>query len=110
MASADETSARERRRVPRYRPAQLPEPVFVVGSRLVTIGALGLMLEAPVPLARDSTLHFHLVIAGAKDKVDARVRSCIPRPPCWAVGLEFERISPETQARLERLLARASDL
>lgn len=107
MAPADEGSDRERRRVPRYTPDQLPEPVFVVGSRLLTIGALGLMLEAPVPLARDSTLHFHLVVAGSKDNVDARVRSCIPRPPCWGVGVEFERISPEAQARLERLLARA---
>lgn len=109
MASADERPDRDRRRVPRYTPDQLPEPVFVVGSRVVTIGALGLMLEAPVPLARDSALHFHLVVAGLKDDVDARVRSCIARPSSWGVGVEFERISPETRARLERLLARAVD-
>jgi hypothetical protein len=107
MASGDERTGQERRRVPRYTPDQLSEPVYVVGSRLLTIGALGLMLEAPVPLAPESSLRLHLVVAGEKAKVDARVRSCVARPPCWGVGVEFERISPEAQVRLERLLARA---
>jgi hypothetical protein len=79
-----------------------------VGARLVTIGALGLMVEAPVPLARDSPLELHLVVAGQKASVDARVRSCVQRPPAWGVGVEFESISPEARARLERVLAKAA--
>jgi hypothetical protein len=101
----------ERRRVPRFEPAELAESVFVVGSRIVNIGAHGLMLEAPVPLAADSPLRFHLVVGEHKDAVDARVRSCVPRSRgrSWGVGVEFEAISEGARGRLERaLLSRRS--
>ena len=37
------------------------------------------MLEAPVPLAPESTLHLRLVLGGERADVDARVRGCAPR-------------------------------
>ena len=45
----------ERRSHPRLAPEELAEPVSVVGSRLLNIGRGGLMLEAPIPLAPEST-------------------------------------------------------
>ena len=98
----------ERRRVPRFEPAELGEAVFVVGSRMVNIGAHGLMLEAPVPLATDSSLRFHLVVGGHKAPIEARVRSCVPRSrgrqAAWGVGVEFESIGDAARQRLERAL------
>ena len=38
------------------------------------------MLEAPVPIAPDSTLRVHLVVAARRREVDTRVRACVPRP------------------------------
>jgi hypothetical protein len=98
----------ERRRAPRLEPHDLAEPVFVVGSRLVNIGPDGLMLEAPVPLAPASPLHFHLVVGGEKADVDARVCGCVPRVHeqghAWGVGVRFERIDPAARERLGRAL------
>ena len=99
----------ERRRAPRLEPDDLSEPVFVVGSRLVNIGPGGLMLEAPVPLAPESSLHLRLVLGGERAEVDARVRACSPRSHgrrhAWGVGLQFENLAPATRERLERALA-----
>jgi hypothetical protein len=98
----------ERRRSPRFTPEELPEPVYVVGSRLVNISIGGLMLEAPVPIAPDSTLRVHLVVGGEKTEVDTRVRACVPRPqglrPAWGLGLEFESINPAARERLAQAL------
>ena len=98
----------ERRLAPRLRSDDLAEPVFVIGSRLVNIGAGGLMLEAPVPLAPDSTLHLCLVLGGERSEVDARVRGCSPRSPgqgrAWGVGVQFENLEPAARERLERAL------
>jgi hypothetical protein len=98
----------ERRLAPRLEPDDLPEPVFVVGSRLVNIGPGGLMLEAPVPLAPDSTLHLCLVLGGERTEVTARVRGCAPRPHgqrrAWGVGVQFENLEPAARERLERAL------
>jgi hypothetical protein len=98
----------ERRRVPRFEPRELAEPVFVVGSRLVNIGSGGLMLEAPVPLAPDAELHLHLVVGGERTEVDARVRCCVPRShgrhTTWGLGLQFEGLDAGARARLERAL------
>lgn len=97
----------ERRRAPRLEPDDLAEPVLVVGSRLVNIGPGGLMLEAPVPLSPESSLHLHLVVAGERTDVDARVRGCVARPRGrrpWGVGVEFENLSPVARERLERAL------
>jgi hypothetical protein len=99
----------ERRRAPRYTPEELAEPVYVVGSRLVNISIGGLMLEAPVPIAPDSTLRVHLVVGGEKAEVDTRVRSCVPRPQglrrAWGLGLAFESIAPTARERLAHALA-----
>jgi hypothetical protein len=98
----------ERRRAPRLEPHDLAEPVLVVGSRLVNIGPGGLMLEAPVPLTPESSLHLHLVMAGERTDVDARVRGCVPRSQgrrqVWGVGVEFEKLDPLARARLDRVL------
>jgi hypothetical protein len=100
--------AAERRRVPRYEPGDLVEPVLVVGSRLVNIGSGGLMLEAPVPLVPQSSVHLHLVLGGERADVDARVRGCVPRlrgrRRLWAVGVAFESMSPADKERLVRAL------
>ena len=98
----------ERRLAPRLEPDDLAEPIFVIGSRLVNIGTGGLMLEAPVPLAPDSTLHLCLVLGGERTEVDARVRGCAPRSHArgraWGVGVQFENIEPAARERLERAL------
>jgi len=98
----------ERRLAPRLSPDELSEPVFVVGSRLVNIGPGGLMLEAPVPLTLESTLHLRLILGGERAEVDARVRGCVPRSSgrrrTWGVGVEFERLEPAVRERLERAL------
>ena len=99
----------ERRLAPRLEPDELSEPVLVVGSRLVNIGPEGLMLEAPVPLAPESTLHLRLVLGGERADVDARVRGCVPRSHgrgrAWGVGVEFENLDPAARERLDRALA-----
>ena len=98
----------ERRLAPRFEPDDLAETNFVIGSRLVNIGSGGLMLEAPVPLAPDSTLHLCLVLGGERTDVDARVRGGAPRShgrvPAWGVGVQFENLEPAARERLERAL------
>jgi hypothetical protein len=98
----------ERRRAPRFEPNELAEPVLVVGSRIVNIGPDGLMLEAPVPLAPESSLRLRLVLGGERADVDARVRGCSARlgghRRAWAVGVEFENIPASARERLERAL------
>jgi hypothetical protein len=98
----------ERRRAPRLEPGDLAEPVLVVGSRLINIGPGGLMLEAPVPLSVESSLRLHLVVAGERTDVNARVRGCVPRSPgrreVWGVGVEFEDLDPVARERLDRAL------
>jgi len=101
----------ERRLSRRLEAADLAEPVLIIGSRLVNIGPGGLMLEAPIPLAIESTLHLHLVMGGERAYVEGRVRACVPRSrgrnAAWGVGLEFENLAPVTRERLERLLTPA---
>jgi hypothetical protein len=92
--------------VPRFDPKALVEPVFVVGSQLVNIGAHGVMLEAPVPLETDSTLRFRLVVGGRKAEVEGRVCACVPRVAGrqWGVGIEFVRMSDAARQRLDLAL------
>jgi hypothetical protein len=101
----------ERRRAPRLEPQELAEPVLVVGSRLVNIGPDGLMLEAPVPLAPESSLHLRLVLGGERADVDTRVRGCSARlrghRRTWGVGVEFENLAPAAREHLERALRRS---
>ena len=98
----------ERRLAPRLEPHDLSEPVLVIGSRLVNIGPGGLMLEAPIPLAPESTLHLRLVLGGERAEVEARVRGCAPRSQgrgrAWGVGVQFENLEPAARERLERAL------
>ena len=102
----------ERRQAPRFEPDDLAEPVLVVGSRLVNIGSGGLMLEAPIPLAPDSTLHLRLVMGGERADVDARVRECVARSQgrrrSWGVGVQFVKLDAAVRARLERALGRGA--
>jgi hypothetical protein len=102
----------ERRRGPRFEPDDLAEPVLVVGSRLVNIGSGGLMLDAPIPLAPESTLHLRLVVGGERADVDATVRECVVRTHgrrrSWGVGLQFVKLDAAARARLERALGRRS--
>jgi hypothetical protein len=101
----------ERRLAPRLEAAELAEPVLIIGSRLVNLGPGGLMLEAPVPLALESTLRLHLLVGGERADVEGRVRACVPRSrgrgAAWGVGLQFENLAPLTRERLERLLTPA---
>ena len=98
----------ERRLAPRFEPEELAHPVQVIGSRLVNISRGGVMLEAPVPFEPDSRLHLHLVLAGERRDVDARVRACVPRErgrhATWGVGLEFQDVDPDTLESLDRAL------
>jgi hypothetical protein len=98
----------ERRQGQRLAPDELAEPVLVVGSRLVNIGPGGLMLEAPVPLAPDSPLQLHLLVAGERSDLDARVRACVQRGigrrAAWGLGVQFEAVDPALRERLERAL------
>jgi hypothetical protein len=98
----------ERRLSPRFEPGDLAEPVLVVGSRLVNIGSGGLMLEAPIPLAPESTVHLRLVVGGERAEVDATVRECVLRSQgrrrSWGVGMQFVKLDAAARARLERAL------
>jgi hypothetical protein len=98
----------ERRQAPRLVPAELAEPVLLVGSRLVNIGPGGLMLEAPVPLAPDSPLQLRLLVGGERTDFCAHVRGCVPhaagRRTAWSVGVEFDALDGVARERLERAL------
>lgn len=108
-SSAPSPAGDERRRHPRFAPEDLSEPVSVVGSRLVNISLGGLMLEAPVPLATDSSLRLNLVVNGEKSPVNARVRACVPwsrGARCsWGLGVEFESMPATMRERLAQTLA-----
>ena len=98
----------ERRRAPRVLPDALAEPVSVVGAHLVDISRDGLLLEAPVPLAPQSTLRLRLVVGGVKTEIEARVANSrrrarrSSRP--WGVGVEFGEVPAAVRRRLARAL------
>jgi hypothetical protein len=99
-----------RRRAPRAEPEELVERISVVGTRLVNISRLGVLLEAPVPLAPDSTLRLRLVVAGVKSELEARVAQCHRREPVgrrWRIGVEFKEVPREMRERLARVLRTA---
>jgi hypothetical protein len=78
-----------------------------VGTRLLNISHDGLLIEAPVPLAPDSTLCLRLVVGGVKGELEARVAQCQPRSVVrgrWGVGVEFTEVSHEMRERLGRAL------
>ncbi len=89
-------------------PQHLSTPVSVVGTRLLNISRHGALIEAPVPLAPESTLRFRLVVEGVKSELEARVAQCRPRVPTggrWNVGVEFTEVPRDMQERLTRALA-----
>jgi hypothetical protein len=98
----------DRRRAPRFQPSELSVPVAVAGARLLSIGAYGLMIEAPIPVPAESNLRFHLLVGGEKGLVDGRVRGCHLRSQAprrlWGVGVEFGAMRPEDRERLCRAL------
>ncbi len=89
-------------------PQHLSTLVSVVGTRLLNISKHGALIEAPVPLAPESTLRFRLVVEGVKSELEARVAQCRPRVPTggrWNVGVEFTEVPRDMQERLTRALA-----
>ena len=89
-------------------PRHLSTPVSVVGTHLLNISYDGALIEAVVPLARDSTLRFRLVVEGVKSELEARVAQCRPRARSggrWNVGLEFTEVPHDVRERLTRALA-----
>jgi Tfp pilus assembly protein PilZ len=93
----------ERRKTARSVPDELSEPVSVVGARLLDISTGGILIDAPVPLAPDSTLRVRLVVGSVKTELETRVTGCrrlhgSNRP--WGVGLEFLEIPKEVRQRL----------
>ncbi len=106
-ASAGAPGGIERRRARRAEPDELAESVSVVGTHLLNISHDGLLMEAPVPLAPDSTLRLRLVVGGVKTELEARVAQCRPRSLVrgrWGVGVEFTEVPGEMRARLTRAL------
>jgi hypothetical protein len=97
----------ERRRAPRAEPDELAERVCVMGTRLVNISRHGVLIEAPVPLAPDSTLRLRLVVAGVKSELETRVAQCHRRETAgrrWRIGVEFREVPREMRERLARVL------
>jgi hypothetical protein len=98
----------ERRSAPRVTPNELAEPVSVIGARLVDISQSGLLLEAPVPLAPDSSLRVRLVVGGVKAELEARVansrRRALAGSRPWGVGVEVADVPADVRARLARAL------
>jgi hypothetical protein len=80
----------------------------VVGARLVDISRDGLLLEAPVPLAPQSTLRLRLVVGGVKTEIEARVansrRRALRGSHPWGVGVEFGEVPAAVRRRLARAL------
>jgi PilZ domain len=98
----------ERRRSPRRDPAELTESVTVIGTRLLDISQHGLQMEAPVPLAPESSIRLRLLIGGVRTEVGVRVAACrkraVTRGRPWGVGVEFVELSDEARERLARAL------
>lgn len=96
----------ERRRAARLPVSALGDVVSVVGARLLNASRYGMLIESPVPMARDAVLSLRLTIAGQAADVEARVAQCNPQPGlrAYGVGLEFVRFDAADLERLERAL------
>jgi hypothetical protein len=97
----------------RRRSERLPLPprggdIAVVGARLVSVSAHGMLIESMVPMEQDRTLQLRMLIAGEKADVEARVACCSllasSRRRLYAVGLEFTTIPRGARQRLMSLL------
>jgi len=102
----------ERRRSPRTAPDDLPEPVEVVGTRLLNISQGGLLIEAPIPLAPESRLRIRLVLGDLKTELETRVTDCRRRTSDrgrpWGVGIAFIDVPGATRRRLDEILSHRS--
>ncbi len=96
----------ERRRAPRLQLPPRGAAISVLGARLLNISRYGMLIESPVPLARDAVLELRVTIQGEPSDVRARVAVCTAQPGLrvYGVGLEFEALDPRTRERLERAL------
>lgn len=99
------------RRPERRRAARIPMPphggaVAVVGARLLNVSRYGMLIESPVPMARDTVMRLRVLLAGQPADLEARVAVCTPQPGlrCYGVGLEFASLAPSDRERLERAL------
>ena len=101
----------ERRRGPRIPVDRLAVTVSVVGAKLVNISFFGMMIESPVPLARDAILRFRLVIGGHKGDVEARVAACTlgasGQARRYGIGLEFTALPVDVHSRLRKALGKS---
>jgi len=100
------------RRPERRRAARIPMPpdggaVAVVGARLLNVNRYGMLIESPVPMARETVMCLRVLVAGQPADLEARVAVCTPQPGlrCYGVGLEFADLSDSDRERLERALA-----
>lgn len=95
----------------RRRAARTPMPpyggaVAVVGARLLNVSRYGMLIESPVPMARDTVMRLRVLVAGQPADLEARVAVCTPQPAlrCYGVGLEFAGLSESDRERLERAI------
>jgi len=109
MSAAAGPGGIERRRSARRDPGELTEAVAVVGARLIDISHHGLQIEAPIPLALDSSMRLRLLIGGVRAEVGVRVATCRRRPVGrgrpWGVGVEFIEVPPEARVRITHALS-----
>lgn len=100
----------------RRRSGRVPLPprggeISVVGARLVSVSAHGMLIESMVPMEQDLTLQMRMLIGGEKADVEARVACCSAlssgRRRLYGVGLEFTTIPEAAQKRLQAVLAAA---
>jgi hypothetical protein len=101
----------ERRRAPRIPMPPHGGAVAVVGARLLNVSRYGMLIESPLPMARDTVMRLRVLVAGQPADLEARVAVCTPQPGlrCYGVGLEFSHLGDGDRERLERVLAAYRD-
>lgn len=96
----------ERRRAPRVAMPPRGGAVAVVGARLRNVSRYGMLIESPVPMARDAIVRLRLLVAGRPADVEARVAACTPQAGthAYGVGLEFLQVDTFDRERIEAVL------
>jgi hypothetical protein len=76
-----------------------------IDARTVNLGAGGMCIATPRPLATDEVLEFDLVLSGA-DRVDGRAR-VLRHEGHGAYAMRFEELPEPARRRLQQALASA---
>jgi c-di-GMP-binding flagellar brake protein YcgR len=76
-----------------------------IDARTVDLGAGGMRIATPRPLATDEVLEFDLVLSGA-DRVDGRAR-VLRHEGHGAYAMRFEELPEPARRRLQQALASA---